>query len=61
MTMSDYVFEKLHTVTIGPAPDGSRFTFKVSCTCHVEGLFLTKQAAEAFKAQHLNNARLNPH
>jgi hypothetical protein len=61
MALTEAQFAKLHTVKVDELDSSSRFAFKVSCSCGVQGLFLTKEGAEAFKKFHIDGKRLNPY
>jgi hypothetical protein len=61
MPLSQEQLEKLHLVEIKELDEASRFSFKVHCSCGVEGLFLTKEQAEGYKHYHLENKKVAPY
>jgi len=56
MPIAQSVLRKLHEMKIESVDDpSSRFSFKFSCGCGVQGLFYTKEEAE--KYQHFHKIR----
>lgn len=62
MAVSQEQVEKLHKVVIKPIDDAtSRFSYKMGCSCGVQGHFFTIEDAEQYKQLHLNRKRMFPY
>lgn len=62
MALTKEQFEKLHSTKIVSIEDGaSRFSFRMECSCGVQGHFYTKQAAEEYERFHLDRKRVAPY
>lgn len=62
MALTKEQLEKLHSIEIKSIEDAtSRFSYKVVCSCGVEGLFYTKADAESYAQLHRARKTLRPY
>lgn len=62
MALSEEQFAKLHDAKVDPVEDAtSRYSYKVTCSCGLHGLFFTKEDAERYRQFHLDRKRMAPY
>lgn len=59
--ITEELLKQLHKTEVTKVPDPYRHSFKMTCSCGVEGLFFNEADAKKYEQYHLDRKRLAPY